>query len=128
MAKSAAFLRIKTDVLTITKAIPPGKVTTYHSIGNYLYVVPRHVAYILTKLNDEEEDLVPWYRVVSKGGVISAPNSFRAQRQVEELKIEGIKFINKNIIAHLDLVFIETDIFAEELNVTRTPKSLERGC
>ncbi len=122
MGKSAAFLRIKTDVLTITKAIPAGKVTTYHSIGDYLYVVSRHVAYILTTLKDEEKHLVPWHRVVAKGGVISAPNSYRARIQIEELKIEGIQFMNKNTIADFEEVFAETDVFAEGLNVTRILK------
>jgi methylated-DNA-protein-cysteine methyltransferase related protein len=128
MPKSAAFIRIKKDVLTITKAIPAGKVTTYHSIGNYLYVVPRHIAYILTTLQDEEEHLVPWYRVVAKGGVISAPNSWRAQIQIEELKMEGIQFSDKKTIAHFEQVFIETDVFAEGLDVTRIPKSSNTSC
>jgi len=41
MAKSAAFLRIRQQVLTLVAAIPPGRVCTYQSIGDHLAVMPR---------------------------------------------------------------------------------------
>lgn len=43
MAKSAAFTRIKADVLGIVRDVPCGRVCTRGAIGRHLDVMARHV-------------------------------------------------------------------------------------
>ena len=52
MAKSPAFARIKSDVLAIVAAIPEGQVASAADLGRQIDVPARHVAYILTTLDD----------------------------------------------------------------------------
>ncbi len=95
MAKSAAFARIKKEVLAIVEAIPSGKVSTYKAIGESLDVMPRHVAYILTTLSEVESEQYPWHRVVSDGGKITAPKLF--DEQILRLNSENILCKNGKI-------------------------------
>jgi methylated-DNA-protein-cysteine methyltransferase related protein len=106
MAKSAAFSRIKTQILTITSSIPVGRLCTYGSIGLHLDVMPRHVAYILTMLSPEEKDGIPWQRVVADGGVISAPKTTKAVEQIEYLAREGIEVNKAKKVIDFEAVFI----------------------
>jgi methylated-DNA-protein-cysteine methyltransferase related protein len=92
MPKSEAFIKIKADILEITKHIPAGHVTTFAAIADYLNVVPHHVAYILSTLSHEEADEVPWHRVVADGGAIKAGS--RGASQKERLEAEGLSFDN----------------------------------
>jgi alkylated DNA nucleotide flippase Atl1 len=77
MGKSAAFARIKNQVLSMTFHIPAGQVSTYRSLAEHIDVMPIHVAYILTMLSLEEKDRIPWHRVVSESGVISSNSKFK---------------------------------------------------
>jgi methylated-DNA-protein-cysteine methyltransferase related protein len=106
MPKSAAFARIKNQVLTITSSIPSGRICTYSSIGLHLDVMPRHVAYILTMLSPEEKDGIPWQRVVADGGAISAPKTAKAAEQIEYLATEGIEVNKAKKIIDFEAVFI----------------------
>lgn len=65
MAKSPFFARIKADVLMIVASIPEGQVVTFRDIGAHLDVMPRHVAYILKRLDAEERATFPAERVVA---------------------------------------------------------------
>jgi methylated-DNA-protein-cysteine methyltransferase related protein len=96
MAKSAAFARIKKEILVIVEAIPSGKVSTYKAIGESLDVMPRHVAYILTTLGEDESGQIPWHRVVSDGGQITAPKLF--DEQILRLNAEAITCENGKIV------------------------------
>ncbi len=96
MAKSAAFARIKKEILAIVEAIPNGKVTTYKAIGEALEVMPRHVAYILTTLAEDESEQIPWHRVVSDGGKITSPTLF--DEQILLLNAENILCENGKIL------------------------------
>jgi methylated-DNA-protein-cysteine methyltransferase related protein len=106
MGNLAAFARIKIQVLTMTSHIPVGRVSTYRSLGEHIDVMPRHVAYILTMLSMEEKDQIPWYRVVSDSGAISAPKTAKAIEQIENLATEGIQIDRAKKIADFDRVFI----------------------
>ncbi len=103
MAKSAAFARIKKEVLALVEAIPCGKISTYKAIGESLDVMPRHVAYILTTLSGVESEQIPYHRVVSDGGKITAPKLF--EEQVLRLKTENILCENGKVL-HFENRFI----------------------
>jgi methylated-DNA-protein-cysteine methyltransferase related protein len=106
MSKSAAFSRIKTQILAMTSSIPVGRLCTYASIGHHLDVMPRHVAYILTMLSPEEKDGIPWQRVVADGGAISAPKTNKAVEQIEYLAREGIEVNKAKKVIDFEAVFI----------------------
>jgi methylated-DNA-protein-cysteine methyltransferase-like protein len=90
MPKSAAFVRIRADVLAIVRAIPEGRVVTFKAIGAHLDVMPRHVAYILRMLTPEEKATIPWHRAVADSGVLDKPKFDGAgQSQADLLAAEG---------------------------------------
>lgn len=72
MAGSPFFARIKRDVVAIMRAVPSGRLVTFLDIGRHLDVAPRHVAYILARLDPEEAAMIPWFRAVSEEGIASA--------------------------------------------------------
>jgi methylated-DNA-protein-cysteine methyltransferase related protein len=106
MGSSVAFARIKSQVLIMTSHILAGYVSTYRSLGEHIDVMPRHVAYILTMLSMEEKENIPWYRVVSDSGAISAPKTSKAIEQIEKLAAEGIQIDRAKKIVDFDRVFI----------------------
>jgi methylated-DNA-protein-cysteine methyltransferase-like protein len=87
---SLAFARIRAEVLAAASSVPSGRVTTYGAIGNHLQVTPRHVAFVLARLPEEESAKVPWHRVVGAGGQIRQPDSEALQRHRQRLMDEGI--------------------------------------
>ncbi len=102
MAGSAAYARIRRDVLAITAAIPPGRVVTHAAIGAHLDVVPRHVAYILAMLTAEEKDALPWHRVVGADGAIRSPRPGTTS-QASLLLADGVSLGPDGRVAELPL-------------------------
>ena len=100
MARSAAYARIKADILRIVEAIPDGRIATFGDIGRHLDVMPRHVAYILTMLSDEEKARVPWHRVVADKGKLGKPkfNGFGIS-QADLLASEGVEVTDRGVVA-----------------------------
>ena len=111
MPKSAAFARIKNEILSIVEAIPPGRVTTYKAVGVALKVMPRHVSYILVTLNETDSEL-PWHRVVGDGGKITAHKL--AQEQTRLLEFEGI-ICHAGTINDFTTIFISPDDLSVKL-------------
>jgi methylated-DNA-protein-cysteine methyltransferase related protein len=135
MPKSVAFIRIKTDVLKIVAAIPKGRLCTFRSIGEHLDVMPRHVAYILTMLSDEEKKALPWYRVVSDSGTLGVAKFAADGRSQAALLIdEGLIASSKAITVGFDRLFIAASTLksgvvkqtrpADTANTTRTSPKL----
>jgi methylated-DNA-protein-cysteine methyltransferase-like protein len=89
MAGSPNFKRIKTEVLGIVRDIPRGHLSTFAQIGHELEVVPRHVAYILAMLTDDERKTLPWHRVLSATGTINQSKHGRGEEQAHLLSLEG---------------------------------------
>jgi methylated-DNA-protein-cysteine methyltransferase-like protein len=95
---SEAYARIKADVLAIVSTVPAGRVATYREIGRWLDVMPRHVAYLLGRLNPKEADAVPWHRVVGDGGWLGAPKEDGLGRtQAERLAEEGVAVVDGRV-------------------------------
>lgn len=55
MPTSPFYARIKAQVLQLTAAVPAGRVCTFRSMGEYLDVMPRQVAYLLSQLDADEQ-------------------------------------------------------------------------
>jgi methylated-DNA-protein-cysteine methyltransferase related protein len=108
MAGSPFYARIKGDVLMIVSAIPKGKVCTFSSIGEYLDVVPRHIAYILSTLEPLEKVQYPWYRVVGNDGSLGKPKSAETgESQSDLLMLDGVLVIDNSIAASFAGCFVD---------------------
>ena len=113
--RSAAFARIRAEVIRLVGLIPHGKFTTYGSIAVHMNVIARHVATVMRGLIDEESQALPWHRVVSADARIS-PNmdAELAAEQRRRLVAEGFDidadgFI-QNDAAHFHVVGVRRDI------------------
>jgi methylated-DNA-protein-cysteine methyltransferase-like protein len=106
--RSPFFLRIRAQVLQLTKAVPKGRVCTYASMGAHLDVMPRHVAYVLSQLEDDEKLRYLWHRVVAGDGSLGVPKTAPdGTTQAELLRAEGIRVTDNAIASGFDRSFID---------------------
>ena len=79
------------DVIEVIKLIPPGKVTSYGMIANYLGAKKssRVVGWALNKVSQNIE--IPAHRVVNRYGLLTGKNNFPTQNFMkDELQKEGL--------------------------------------
>ena len=113
--KSPAFARIRAEVIRLVALIPEGKFTTYGSIALHMNVMARHVAFVMSRLTDEESQALPWHRVVSADARLS-PKMDAELRELQKsrLESEGMSIDPKGFIedadAHFHIVGIRRDI------------------
>lgn len=113
--KSPAFARIRAEVIRLVALIPEGKFTTYGSIAVHMNVMARHVAFVMSRLTDEESQALPWHRVVSADARLS-PKMDAELRELQKsrLESEGMSIDPKGFIenadAHFHIVGIRRDI------------------
>ncbi len=108
MAKppSAAFARIRAEVIRLVGLIPPGKFTTYGSIAIHMNVVARHVATVLSRLTEEEAASLPWHRVVAAEGRLSQGMTPELRDlQQRRLEAEGMQVDAQGFIQDADAHF-----------------------
>ena len=104
--KSAAFARIRAEVIRLVGLIPSGKFTTYGSIAVHMNVVARHVATVMSHLTEEESAALPWHRVVSADARISPNMDAKLSKlQRSRLKEEGMKIDARGYIQDADAYF-----------------------
>ena len=113
--KSTAFARIRVEVIRLVALIPEGRFTTYGSIAVHMNVMARHVAFVLSRLTDEESQRLPWHRVVSADARLSPKmDSELRELQKARLESEGMSIDPKGFIqnadAHFHVVGIRRDI------------------
>jgi methylated-DNA-protein-cysteine methyltransferase-like protein len=103
---SIAFIRIRAEVIRLIALIPLGKFTTYGSIAVHMNIQPRHVAFVLARLTEEESTTLPWHRVVSANARLS-PNMDSELRAIQQtrLEAEGMTFDAKGFIQDSDRFF-----------------------
>ncbi len=88
MAGSAAYARVKADVLAIIAKIPEGRLVTHSAIGRHLGVDPRHIVNVMAILDDADRADVPWWRVVADGGAVGR-HPYRDD-QIARLRADGV--------------------------------------
>lgn len=114
-AKSPAFARIRAEVIRLVALIPEGKFTTYGSIAVHMNVMARHVAFVMSRLTDEESQALPWHRVVSADARLS-PKMDAELRELHKsrLESEGMSIDPRGFIedadAHFHVVGIRRNI------------------
>jgi len=119
-AKSPAFARIRAEVIRLVALIPEGKFTTYGSIAVHMNVMARHVAFVMSRLTDEESQALPWHRVVSADARLSSKMDAELRElQKSRLVFEGMSIDSKGFIedadAHFHVVGIRRNIRWSEL-------------
>lgn len=85
-------------VYQVARLIPPGRVTSYGAIANYLGTKgsSRVVGYAMGAAGTAYPP-VPAHRVVNRQGLLTAKQSFGGELMAELLKSEGIKVENDQI-------------------------------
>lgn len=112
---SIAFKRIRAEVIRLVGLVPEGKFTTYGSIAVHMNVMARHVAFVMSRLTEEESERLPWHRVVGADARISPKMDAELARvQRERLEKEGMKVNEKGFIlddeAHFHSVGVRREI------------------
>ncbi len=93
------------DVYEVVRLIPPGRVTNYGAIGNYLGTrgSARMVGWAMNAAHTLED--VPAHRVVNRAGVLTGKHHFSTPTIMQErLEAEGVKVVDDKIQA-FDVVF-----------------------
>ena len=90
-------------VYDVTRAIPPGRVTTYGTIANFLGLgSARMVGWALNKCLPGDE--VPAHRVVNSKGELSGRNNFTPPSAMQErLEREGVEVKNDRVVDFANL-------------------------
>jgi DNA transformation protein and related proteins len=90
MASSPAFERIERDTLALAASIPRGKICTYEALGAAIDVPARHVAFIVSRLDDAQRQKYHTHRLVGKAGKLPAkPIDNAALLQAEGLRVSA---------------------------------------
>lgn len=92
------------DVLDVARLIPPGRVTTYGAIADFLTLgSARMVGWALFQGVMTED--VPAHRVVNRKGELSGRNNFPTPTVMRErLEAEGVVVVD-DTVQHFDTVF-----------------------
>jgi methylated-DNA-protein-cysteine methyltransferase-like protein len=119
--KSIAFEKIRSDSLSAVSHVPSGRVTTFKEVGRLLDVMPRHIAYILATLSEEERQTIPWHRIVSDGGALSKKQiASYGKEQIRRLRDEGVRFSTDGRI--LDWESVEWTWAKAQSNIGSKPR------
>lgn len=104
--KSPAFARIRAEVIRLVGLIPVGRFTTYGSIAVHMNVMARHVAFVMSRLTEEEAAEVPWHRVVGRDARVSPKmDAALAREQKRRLRSEGLRIDAAGFIRDADAYF-----------------------
>jgi methylated-DNA-protein-cysteine methyltransferase-like protein len=86
---------VKQRLFEVVSSIPPGKVAYYGQVAAEVGIIARTAGWMLSGMNDEEMEKVPWQRVVAKNGFISAIKlGYRGEIQKDLLISEGVEVVN----------------------------------
>jgi methylated-DNA-protein-cysteine methyltransferase related protein len=91
--------RSKAELLTLLRKVPLGYVTTAESLALEIGVPVPLVVTMLAQLDEDERDLVPWHRVVAKGGGIG--RGLHRDQQFARLVREGVMVSPAGIVQDL---------------------------
>ena len=86
-------------VYAVVRLIPPGRVTSYGAIANYLGTTgsARMVGWAMNNASKMED--IPAHRVVNRKGLLTGKHHFPGSRVMEQmLEAEGVKVVNDQIV------------------------------
>lgn len=91
---------VRTDLLKLLRKIPLGRVASPESLAGELGVPAPLVVTLMAQLTEDERELVPWHRVVAKGGAIG--RGPHRDQQFARLVREGVMASPAGIVQDLD--------------------------
>ena len=94
------------NVYSIVKLIPPGRVTTYGLIANYLGSVgsSRVVGYAMNASHNLQD--VPAHRVVNRNGLLTGKHHFAGTNLMKDLlESEGVKIFENTVLDFENVVW-----------------------
>lgn len=93
------------QVWEVVKQIPPGRVTSYGAIANFLGTAKssRMVGYALNSLKFDLKN-IPAHRVVNRKGLLTGKIHFEGETMAEKLRSEGIK-VKDDAVLDFDALF-----------------------
>jgi methylated-DNA-protein-cysteine methyltransferase-like protein len=85
-------------VYQVARLVPPGRVTSYGAIANYLGTKgsSRMVGYAMQACGNANPP-VPAHRVVNRQGLLTAKFHFGGERMAEMLRSEGVEVIDDQV-------------------------------
>ena len=125
MASSPSFERIQRDTLKLCATIPVGRVCTYADVGAVIDVPARHVAYIVSRVDDTTRAQYSVHRLVGHGGKLPAKPADLASLLAQE----GV-VVAHGMVTNLPLVRYTPDAAAAQsakLERTTRPPEHARG-
>ena len=98
--RSIAYANMRRALLGYVRDIPHGQVVEIATLAAALNIPARHAAHILSRLSDDEADMIPWHRVVPRDGVFAGKRTgtSRTARQIALLDDEGVSIDPKGRI------------------------------
>lgn len=98
------------DVFAITQSIPPGRVSTYGAIADFLTLgSARMVGWALKRVT--EGDQVPAHRVVNRKGELSGRASFSPPAVMQQrLEAEGISILDDKVVDFATVFWSPTEL------------------
>jgi methylated-DNA-protein-cysteine methyltransferase-like protein len=98
--------RVRTELLALVRDIPFGHVASADMLASKLGLPPPMVATMLSQLAEDKRDVVPWHRVVAKGGAIG--RGPHRERQFARLVQEGVVVSPAGVVQDLPRVMTRT--------------------
>ncbi len=114
--------RAKADLLTLLRKVPLGYVTTADGLAVEIGVPGPLVVTMLAQLTEDERDLVPWHRVVAKGGGIG--RGPQRDQQFARLVREGVTVSPAGIVQ--DLAHHMLDVL-DDASLTKVAQNASRA-
>lgn len=115
----------KADLLTLVRTVPTGRVTTFDVLAERLGEPPTLVQARWARLTEDERDLVPWHRVVAKGGAIG--RGPHRDQQFARLVREGVQVLPAGIVHDMPRFLVTFDALPpERQKQTETPPETSR--
>lgn len=96
------------QVYKVTEAIPPGRVTNYGAIADFLALgSARMVGWALNKSHGKG---IPAHRVVNRKGELSGRNMFPSPTMMQQmLEKEGVKVADNKVVDFKNVLWIPGD-------------------
>lgn len=113
----------RVELLNLLRKIPIGRVTSAERIAAELGISSALVVTMMGGLSEDERDLVPWHRVVAKGGAIG--RGPHRDRQFARLVREGVTVSPAGIVQDLDRHMLS--IFESEFPPRETQSDAPRA-
>jgi methylated-DNA-protein-cysteine methyltransferase-like protein len=97
----------RADLLSLVRAVPAGRVTTFDVLAEKTGEPPALVQARLARLSDDEREFVPWHRVVAKGGAIG--RGPHRDQQFARLVREGVQVLPAGIVHDMPRFLVTFD-------------------